>query len=63
MPEVEEEYTVLKVELEIISTIADTYVEAARLRHVDESIIIAKILEVVATNDGMITALLDDDQE
>jgi len=60
--EAEEEYTVLNVELEIISTVADTYIEAANSRGIDESTIIAKILEVVATNDGMIDAILDNKQ-
>lgn len=59
--EIEEEYTVLKIELEMISTVADKYIEAAKERNVDEGVIVAKILEVIANNDGMIEALLDDE--
>lgn len=54
-----EEYTVLTVEIELISTVADVYVEAAKSRKVEEAEIIAKILEVIATNDGMLNALLE----
>lgn len=55
-----EEYNVLTVEIELISTVADPYIAAAKLHDVDEGDIIAKILEVVANNEGMIDALLDD---
>ena len=61
--ETQEEYTVLNVEIDLISSVADAYVVAAKKHEVDESDIIAKILEVIANNDGMIDALLENDND
>ena len=58
---INEEHTVLDVEIQLISSVADVYIDAAKLREIDEGTIIAQLLEVIATNDGMLDALLDEE--
>lgn len=53
-----EEYTVLNVEVELVSDLADIYVKEAKKRNIGEDELIASLLEEIA-KDGIISALMD----
>ncbi len=61
--EIEDESIMLTIELKLYEKIAEAYIKEAQLRDVDESIIVAKIIEVVALNEGMINALLNNEDD
>ena len=57
--ETEKQGVMLTIELKLYGGIAEAYIKAAKQRSVDEAIVVAKIIEIVAENKGMIDAILE----